>query len=65
MNKEMLNLVEALKNCTKNKTVRYHIYGVIDQDPGDSSDLNDVLDCLRGYGTADVIHVEVVDGKNH
>lgn len=63
--KELLKFLEMMKNKKREKKLlRFHIYGVIDQYPEDSSCLDDVIGYIQGYGSAEVFHVEVVDDEN-
>lgn len=62
--KEIVRLLESLKNSHLDKKfVRYHIYGVIEEVQGDHSSIDDVIEYIQGYGTADIVHVEVIDEK--
>jgi len=63
--KELIQFLKAIRNGKKNKKLlRFHIYASIDLLPGDSASLDDVLQYIQGYGSAEVIYVEAVDGEN-
>ena len=63
--KELVKFLKMLRNNKPGKrNLRFHIYGVIDQHPEDSSSIDDVISYIQGYGSAEVIHVEVVDDKD-
>ena len=62
--KELMKFLKMMKeNKPKKRLLRFHIYGVIDQYPEDSSSIGDVVSYIQGYGSAEVIQVEVVDDE--
>lgn len=63
--KDIVKLLKDLKASYKDsKIIRYHIYAVIEQKASDSPVLDEVIESIQGYGTADVVHIEVIDEKN-
>ncbi len=64
--KELLAFLKTIKRGKKkkNQLLRFHIYGIIDQRPDDYSVVEDALQSIQQYGSAEVLHVEVVDGEN-
>lgn len=60
--KELVNFLKVMRDKKKKKCLlRYHIYAVVEQLPEDSSSIDEVIEHIKGYGSADIIHVEVVD----
>lgn len=64
--KELLKFLKAMRSGKKKKgqLLRFHIYGVIDQRADEYSFVEDALQSVQQYGSAEVIHVEVVDDEN-
>lgn len=63
--KEFVKFLKAIRSRKKeNRLFRFHIYGVVDQRLDDYSVIEDTLDGIQQYGSAEVLYVEVVDDEN-
>ena len=63
--KEFLTFLKAIRKGRKKKRVfRFHIYGTIDQRPEDYSVIEETMQAIQQYGSAEVLYVEVVDDEN-
>jgi len=64
--KELVAFLKAIRTGKRKnpKLLRFHIYGVIDQRADDYSVVEDALQSIQQYGSAEVLHVEVVDDEN-